>query len=93
MSERWVRKHARLLSRLQHNNIVRYYGLTEYQPSGKCALVYELCNASLHETIHNPTIMLDHEVLPPSFFHHDMLYSCKSSQHNVLRLCCCMPFP
>eukprot|EP00976_Prorocentrum_cordatum_P077991 1182912-Prorocentrum_minimum.AAC.1 len=65
----------RLLMRLQHNNIIRYYGLTKFQPSGKCAVVYEqLCNATLHEAIHNPTIMLDHEARPPLFCHHHMLY-------------------
>eukprot|EP00959_Pyramimonas_sp_CCMP1952_P449567 9413313-Pyramimonas_sp.AAC.1 len=67
----------RLLMRLQHNNIIRYYGLTKFQPSGKCAVVYEqLCNATLHEAIHNPTIMLDHEARPPLFCHHHMLYGC-----------------
>uniref|UniRef100_A0A7S0MUX4 guanylate cyclase n=1 Tax=Pyramimonas obovata TaxID=1411642 RepID=A0A7S0MUX4_9CHLO len=48
--------------RLRHNNLIQYYGYA-ISPTFKPVLVYEYVEGSLQQIIHNPTIMLDQEIL------------------------------
>uniref|UniRef100_A0A7S0MXQ9 guanylate cyclase n=1 Tax=Pyramimonas obovata TaxID=1411642 RepID=A0A7S0MXQ9_9CHLO len=57
-----LRKEIKLIKKLQHNNLIRYYGWSKTTSSGP-VVVYEYLEGSLHNIIHNPTVKLDHEIL------------------------------